>query len=102
MLILGIKLNGSIMIGDNIEVLVLGTSHGHIRLGIRAPKEIPVHRKVVWNRIQAEKGLQCAFRSGCQQPAVCAKAEYCTGNTPDDDLATTHERAGCHTNGDPL
>jgi carbon storage regulator len=55
MLCLRVKINESIMITDVIEVVVLSTQGGTVRLGIKAPRQIPVHRKVVWNRIQAEK-----------------------------------------------
>lgn len=57
MLCLGLKIGESFMINDNIEVMYLGCRHGVVRVGIRAPREVPVHRKTVYQRIQAEKEL---------------------------------------------
>ena len=48
MLVLTRKTNQSIMIGDDVEVTVLAVSRDKIRLGISAPKEVPVFRKEVW------------------------------------------------------
>jgi len=54
MLVLSRRLNESIMIGDNIEVSVLDIRSDHIKLGIKAPKEIKVHRKEIYLAIQKE------------------------------------------------
>jgi carbon storage regulator len=48
MLVLTRKTNQSIMIGDEVEITVLAVSRDKIRLGITAPKEVPVYRKEVW------------------------------------------------------
>ena len=48
MLVLTRKTNQSIMIGDEVEVTVLAVSRDKIRLGISAPKSVPVYRKEVW------------------------------------------------------
>lgn len=52
MLVLTRKTNQSIVIGDDIEVSVLAVSRDKIRLGISAPKDVPVYRKEVWLSIQ--------------------------------------------------
>ena len=54
MLVLTRKLNQSIMIGDNIEVTVLSTTGDKVRIGIQAPREIPVFRKEIYLEIQQE------------------------------------------------
>ena len=54
MLVLTRKCDESIRIGSNIIIKVLETSSGHTKLGITAPKEIPVHREEVYLRIQEE------------------------------------------------
>ncbi|MFI5121836.1 MAG: carbon storage regulator CsrA [Vicinamibacteria bacterium] len=54
MLVLTRKTNQSIMIGDEIEVTVLAVSRDKIRLGITAPRDIPVFRKEVYLSIQGE------------------------------------------------
>src|SRR3954453_19439073 len=55
MLVLTRKTNQSIMIGDDIEVSVLAVSRDKIRLGITAPRDIPVFRKEVYISIKEEQ-----------------------------------------------
>jgi carbon storage regulator len=55
MLVLTRNKNESVIIGDCVEVTVVDICGGKIRLGITAPKIIPVHRKEVYNSIQKEK-----------------------------------------------
>jgi carbon storage regulator len=54
MLVLTRKANQSIMIGDNIEVSVLSVLGEKVRLGIQAPRDVPVFRKEVFLEIQAQ------------------------------------------------
>ena len=56
MLVLTRKTNQSIMIGDDIEVSVLAVSRDKIRLGITAPRDVPVFRKEVYLSIKDEGG----------------------------------------------
>lgn len=55
MLILTRKVGESIMIGDSVEVKVLGLRAGQIKLGIEAPKDLKVHREEIYERIRAEQ-----------------------------------------------
>ncbi len=54
MLVLARKINESIMIGDDIEVVVIDIKGDQVKLGIRAPKNITVHRKEIYEEIQQE------------------------------------------------
>ena len=54
MLVLSRERDGSIMIGDDIEVTVVDIRGGSVRLGITAPKEVSVHRKEVYDAIRRE------------------------------------------------
>ena len=54
MLVLTRKLNQSIMIGDDIEVSVLSTRGDKVRIGIEAPRDIPVFRKELYLEMQRE------------------------------------------------
>jgi len=56
MLVLTRKSNQSIMIGDDVEVSVLSIMGEKVRLGISAPRDVPVFRKEVYLEIQAERG----------------------------------------------
>lgn len=55
MLVLTRKSNQSIMIGDEIEVSVLAIMGEKVRIGIQAPRDIPVFRKEVYIEIQQER-----------------------------------------------
>jgi len=54
MLVLTRTKNESVVIGDNVEVLVADISGRKVRLGITAPRETPVHRKEVYEQIKAQ------------------------------------------------
>lgn len=47
MLVLTRKKDQSIIIGENVEIMVLGVSGDKVRLGITAPREVDVYRKEV-------------------------------------------------------
>jgi len=55
MLVLTRKLGQSIMIDDKIEIVVLEVRGEQVRLGIRAPKDVTVHRMEVYTLIQGEE-----------------------------------------------
>src|SRR4030065_545391 len=55
MLVLARRLNESIMIGDEIEVVVIDIKGDQVKLGIRAPKRVTVHRKEIYEEIRKEK-----------------------------------------------
>jgi carbon storage regulator len=54
-LVLTRKTNQSIMIGDEIEVSILSVAGDKVRVGIEAPREIPVFRKEVYANIDDER-----------------------------------------------
>ncbi len=54
MLALTRKKGETILIGDNIEVVVLGIQGEQVRLGVVAPRDIPIHRKEVVLDIQSQ------------------------------------------------
>jgi carbon storage regulator len=55
MLVLSRYKDESIMIGNDIEVMVLRVDGGKVRLGIKAPRDVAVHRKEIYLKIQEEK-----------------------------------------------
>ncbi len=55
MLVLSRKKNESIVIDDNIVITVVGIWGDKVRLGIQAPREVPVHRSEVYEAIQRDQ-----------------------------------------------
>ena len=51
MLILTRKANETLTIGNEVTVTILGVKGNQVRIGVNAPKEVPVHREEVYNRI---------------------------------------------------
>ena len=58
MLVLTRKSNQSIMIGDEIEISILAIMGEKVRIGIQAPRDVPVFRKEVYLEIQQERSEQ--------------------------------------------
>jgi carbon storage regulator len=52
------------MIGDDVEITIVDVRGDKVRLGITAPKEIPVHRREIYDAIQREK----AEKAGADTP----------------------------------
>ena len=69
MLVLTRKSNQSIMIGDDIEVSVLAIVGEKVRIGIQAPRDVPVFRKEVYLEIQDER------RDGMKPDEVVAEVD---------------------------
>ena len=93
MLVLTRKTGQSIMIGDDIEVSVLAVSRDKIRIGITAPKEVPVFRTEVWISIKdgeaggdrsdgADADVNSVSRNGIEEAIIdgaAAKVEEALG-----------------------
>jgi carbon storage regulator len=70
MLVLSRKKNESIRINDNIELMVVEIRGDKVRLGINAPKEIPVHREEVYQAIQREMKVADEESVETEKPAA--------------------------------
>ena len=64
MLVLTRRANQSIVIGDNVVITVLEVRGDQVRIGIRAPRDVDVHRDEVWLELQeANRAAALADRS---------------------------------------
>jgi len=55
MLILTRRVGEAVMIGDDVNITVLGVKGNQVRLGINAPRSIAVHREEIYKRIKREQ-----------------------------------------------
>ena len=62
MLVLSRKINQSIMIGDDVRIVIVAVDRDQVKLGIEAPRAVPVHRSEVYEEIR--KANQEALRRG--------------------------------------
>lgn len=67
MLVLSRQKDESIIIGDDVEITIVDVRGDKVRLGITAPKSIPVHRREVYEAIQREKREKQEKEKGKQQ-----------------------------------
>lgn len=68
MLVLTRKSNQSIMIGEEIEVSVLSVIGEKVRIGIQAPRTVPVYRREVYVEIQRERAEDLAAAPAIIEP----------------------------------
>ena len=54
MLVLTRRVNESIMIGDDVELTIVGVDGEKVKIGINAPKHVDIHRKEIYLAIQNE------------------------------------------------
>lgn len=70
MLVLSRKKNESIVIDENIVITVVEIRGDKVRLGIQAPKEVPIHRNEIYEAIRSEREAQSsAAPTSTDEPA---------------------------------
>ena len=68
MLVLSRKINQSIMIGDNVRIVVVAVDRDQVKLGIEAPRDVPVHRSEIYEEIQRTN--QSAAATAVEAPSA--------------------------------
>ncbi|MDR1519259.1 MAG: carbon storage regulator CsrA [Planctomycetota bacterium] len=69
MLVLSRRKDETIMIGDDVEITIVDVRGDAVRLGIKAPRDVSVHRKEIYDAIQAEN-IAAARENAPDQLAV--------------------------------
>jgi carbon storage regulator len=73
MLVLSRKVNQSIMIGDAVRIVIVAVDRDQVKLGIEAPRDIPVHRSEIYEEIQkANRAAASAPGASTAAPATPA------------------------------
>ena len=75
MLVLSRQRDESIMIGDDVEIIFVDVRGDKVRLGITAPKSIPVHRREIYDAIQREKNDKKETEKQPEKEAQATKQE---------------------------
>ena len=79
MLVLSRQRDESIIIGDNIVITIVDIRGDKVRLGIEAPKEIPVHREEVYEAIKKESAKN-STKGDSQTEETPSSEELSTGS----------------------
>ena len=74
MLVITRKPEQSIVIGGEVEVIVLGITKDGVRLGIKAPRSVQVHRREVFEAIAAENRAAAEAKIPLQNVAALLRA----------------------------
>jgi carbon storage regulator len=69
MLILTRRINETLNIGDDVQVTVLGIKGNQVRIGINAPRDVPVHREEIYQRIKREERMSSTEDDSDEAPA---------------------------------
>ena len=83
MLVLTRRANQSIMIGDDVVVTVLDVRGDQVRIGIKAPRSVDVHREEVFVVLQRNGGRDHAEASDPAADTSAATPEHSEGNVID-------------------
>ncbi len=68
MLILTRRVGETVVIGNDVDVTVLGVKGNQVRIGVKAPREVSVHREEIYKRIKEEEhDNQAGTSSGTTQ-----------------------------------
>ena len=70
MLVLSRKKNESIVINDSIVITVVEIRGDKVRLGIEAPREVPIHRSEVHAAIVAQENAPASAEQSCSSPEI--------------------------------
>ncbi len=57
MLILTRRVGETLMIGDDVAVTVLGVKGNQVRIGVKAPRDVSVHREEIYDRIRGDESV---------------------------------------------
>jgi carbon storage regulator len=58
------------MIGNEVTLTVLGVKGNQVRIGINAPKNVPVHREEIYERIRLERAASGEASGNAMEPAA--------------------------------
>jgi carbon storage regulator len=85
-LILTRRIGESVHIGDDIRLTVLGVRDSQVRIGINAPKEVPVHREEIYYRIKHEQEAKAQMQGSSESSYSDSNSDSDSDETDDDNI----------------
>ena len=85
MLVLSRKQNQSLIIGDNIVITILSIERDQIRLGIEAPKDIPIMRRELFDAVREQEVLAAKLASRTEASAIEDLRKFLEQQVKEDD-----------------
>src|SRR3989304_6355701 len=82
MLILTRRTGETVMIGNEVTLTVLGVKGNQVRIGINAPKSVPVHREEIFNRIKREQQQQQSGNKVMEEMTEASRLAMPSGHGP--------------------
>lgn len=84
MLVLGRKTGESVVISDNIVVTILSVERDQVKLGIEAPRQIPVVRKELFEALKAQNTIAERLANEAQPLRLESLRNFLAGQTSDE------------------
>ena len=95
MLVLSRQKDETIMIGDDVEITVVDIRGDKVRLGIKAPLHIPVHRKEVYEAIKRENKSASQVSPDDLKKVTNSGSKPADSNNSKNDIRNTNNNSGC-------
>ncbi len=84
MLVLTRRVDESIVINDNIVVTVLGIEGDKVKIGIAAPRDVPVLRQELWVAISEQSRIAENLAAGKETPGIESLRKFLASEIPED------------------
>ncbi len=93
MLVLTRRIGEIIRVGDDVKINILDVKGSQVRIGVKAPDNIPIHREEIYQRIQREKSERKKCTALCENEQCNFVVEYFDGELVSDSCPNCGENS---------